>query len=236
MMVDKFEVPVHLKNRPKQEFLLQLKNSGGLADDELSLFEWYASETENFSRQMLEIEQAYIQEQIATEAEEINDSGLIPVQYFMKRSRYSHVIYLASLGETYLSDACKRLTAALGENITFKLEELSAKSWARERKYLERYGKFEIPDHIWKPFANIYLVRNALVHENGVINVLFEAEREKIKMKYKDSVGVSVEGCEIEIESSYIPHAISTLRSFVEFVDGKLGDVIDRSIRLKSVG
>src|SRR5450759_2006041 len=66
---------------------------------EIELFVWYAKETEAVLEKMLSSEVAYIREQSTQGNPEINDSGIVAVDYYARRIRYSHVIYLVSLLE-----------------------------------------------------------------------------------------------------------------------------------------
>lgn len=84
------------------------------------LFEWYTKETTKLINEMMSTEHAYIQQQIDADVEDINDSGVLPVDYYLKRVRYADVIYMASLLERYLDKACDRLINAIGKhNVLF---------------------------------------------------------------------------------------------------------------------
>ena len=135
----KNELPEHLKERVRALLLDQL-GKDTLDVFEIELCDWYFSKTEAVLTEMLSIERAYIQEQAATQAEDINDSGIVAVEYYTKRIRYSHVIYLTSLLETCLERACSKLTSAVGtKNIPFAFNELTGDQWSKKRKFLERY-------------------------------------------------------------------------------------------------
>lgn len=230
MDFDSSKVPDFMKAGMKQRMLDHLKFNG-IEPDELSLFEWYVKETETIAQQMLASETAYVQEQYDSGFDNVNDSGLLPVTYFIRRSRYSHVIYLASLGETYMTSAIHRLTAALGNNIIFTFHELSGAAWSKERKFLQRYGNFEIPERIWSRYKTIYDVRNHLVHENGVISLVDEQEREKLKRKYKDIPGLIFQNSEVVIEPSFIADSLAGLREFIEFVDEQIELIVERTAK-----
>jgi len=55
---------------------------------------------------MLLEEQRYIQEQADSGQQDLNDSGIVAAEYYAKRIRYSHVIYMASLLEAFLRGEC----------------------------------------------------------------------------------------------------------------------------------
>lgn len=203
----------------RTHYLRQLIALRGLDVDEISLFEWFEREHEALIGRMLQSEKDGIQKQVDAGVEDINDSGMVAVEYFVKRSRYSHVIFLASLLETYLDDACQTLTNSLGEhNVTFRLEELAGDKWSKRKKFLERYGKFQIPEAIWSPVSAITSIRNILVHDNGNCAQVSE----KAKQGYRGIPGINVDHYEMAIEPSFISGALSSLRKLVDFVDASL--------------
>ncbi len=57
---------------------------------------------------MLSSELAYIREQYPNGDPEVNDSGIVAVDYYARRIRYSHVIYLVSLLESCLNEPAPR--------------------------------------------------------------------------------------------------------------------------------
>ena len=234
METDRSKSSEHLNRRFRKDLLTHIKSLKGIDDDELSLFEWYVNETEVLYSQMYATELEYLEKQ-NPDSDQYNDSGMVPVGYFIKRSRYSHVIYLASLGEAFLSHACWKLTAALGDNIVFGLNEITGKDWAKERRFLERYGKFEIPDELWNRLSLIYVVRNALAHENGAIGAVSEEERDKVRKKYQNAPGIDVEGYEISIQPEFVAFGVKALREFIEYLTQRLAVVIDRSIKPRGV-
>ena len=65
---------------------------------------------------MLTEERAYVKEQVdaGLDLGDVNDSGMVAVEYYIKRARYADVIYLTSLLELYLSRASKKLEMVLG--------------------------------------------------------------------------------------------------------------------------
>ena len=95
---------------------------------------------------MISAEHKYIEAQVRIGEEEINDSGMVAIEYCLKRSRYSHVIYLVSLFESFLDNSCIKLSQIIGKNnLQFNVTELKGDQWSVKKKYLERYGKFQIP-------------------------------------------------------------------------------------------
>ena len=161
------ELPAALQRKLKRSLLADLKGEQGLDIYELSLFEWYARENAKVIEQMLSVERAYIQGQMNAGSENVNDSGMVAVEYYIKRARYADLIYMASLLEIYLDRACEKLALVLGDqNVVFRPEELVGDKWTKRKKFLERYGKFSFPETVWSDLRALILVRNNLVHEN----------------------------------------------------------------------
>jgi len=194
---------------------------------ELELFGWYLKETEAVLNGMLSSEMVYIQQQIEGN-EEVNDSGVVAVEYYTKRIRYSHVINLTSLLETCLDRACSKLTVAVGqENLPFSVSELTGDQWSKRCKFLERYGHFKLPGDQWSEVKLLIDVRNYLVHENGNTANLSNDHRKALSKR----PGVNVEGYEFKIESAYIQHAFEAVKRLVETIEERLRDVIRRATR-----
>lgn len=232
MSLDAPNIPLALKRQFRASLLTQLLAVRGLDRNELSLFEWFEREHEALIGKMLQAEKGEVQRQIDAQIEDVNDSGIVAVEYFVKRSRYSHVIFLASLLETYLDEACRDLANAIGDqNVPFRLEELSGEKWSKRRKFLERYGHFQIPQKIWSPVSVISLIRNILVHENGNCTQVGE----KVRQECSGIPGINLDGFEVTIDPSFISFSLSSLRDLVEFLDARLKGAIERGIQLQSV-
>lgn len=224
-------IPDYLKNSMRKHFLSGLKGHRSLETYELDLFGWFRRETEETWAQMDAEEQKYIQEQIATGAEEINDSGVLAVGYYSKRMRHSHVIFLASLLEGAMKRECDRLSIALGEKILFKPSELKADPWSARKIFLERHGSFQTPGDLWDSIKDLLALRNALVHHNGEISLL---TKEQIAVLGKIA-GVDVARSEIGIEASYLDLATESVRTLMEFLHESTNSVIDRAVKPQAV-
>lgn len=231
MSKPEIELPEHLKKSLRALMLAQMGNDA-LGLYEIELFDWYVKETDAVLNQMLSCEHAYIQEQIAAGVPDINDSGIVAVDYYTKRIRYSHVIYLTSLLETCLEQACSNLTIAVGkESMPFDLAELKGDQWSTKRKFLERYGHFEFPEDIWSELRVLIDVRNYLVHENGNTVNVSNDERNKLNKR----PGINIEGYEFKVEAAYIQHASQAVKSFVQAIEERVGEVIRRAQRPQSI-
>ncbi len=204
-MSDKeFDVPPDLKHKMRKAFLAQLEPNT-VEVFELELFVWYLKETETVVSGMLAAEREDVQQQTSQGVEDVNDSGIVAAEYYTKRIRYSHVIYLTSLLETCLERACSVLRTAIGdENVPFQLADLSGDQWTKKRKFLERYGHFELPKDRWSEIEILTSVRNCLVHDNGNSDGLSQNTRKAVGQR----PGINVEGNEVRIEEAFVRHSI----------------------------
>lgn len=217
----------------RKVLLEQMKGQEILGHDELSLFEWYARESAKTVDVMLTEERAYIKEQLdaALDLGDVNDSGMIAVEYCIKRARYADVIYLTSLLELYLSRASKKLQGVLGDHkLTFRPDELAGNKWVRHKKFLEGYGKFAFPDDAWTTLLTLIDVRNILVHENGDSASISSTTLIRIQK----SPGLEAERGELVIEDAYITHCLSAFRSLVEHVNSQIDQSIERIATFES--
>jgi len=193
---------------------------------EIELFAWYAKETEGVLQKMLSSERAYIREQTAQGGPEINDSGIVAVDYYARRIRYSHIIYLVSLLESCLERACSTLmTVSSPETKPFGPTELKGDPWTRRRKFLERYGSLKIPNDLWTAPEMLISVRNCLVHENGSTANLSDDKRKKIG----EFPGLDISGSEFKIGQIYVLHALQALRALVKHVEDGIRKAIEES-------
>ena len=136
--------------------------------DELELFSWYVNKSENILQQMRTDALAHIRQQEDAGRKSLNESGMVAVDYYLKRSRYSHLIYLTSILEAFLEGWCQHLTQLLGpEHLPFTAQDLKGDQWSVRRKFLQGYGKFAIPKNVWSGIQTLLCLRNNLVHDNG---------------------------------------------------------------------
>ena len=219
------ELPAHIRKMLRDSLLDQLSNEGILGFFEIELFEFYISETEKVMTRMLEDESAYLQEQLIVENPDPNDSGMLAVDYHIRRVRYSNIIYLASLLETCLQRACTNLETIIGtEAIPFGLAELKGDQWSKRYRFLERYGCFELSKNLLTELETLTTIRNFLVHENG--------STEKIQSNKRDELnrcnGINVRNHEIRIEEAYVRHALGLVKQLVGELESRLREVILR--------
>lgn len=229
---DNYQIPDALKRSLRTMLFSQIKNTPIFDIYELELFDWYVKETEKLLDNMLSVEHAFIKEQLQASRNVINDSGMVAVEYYLKRVRYSHVIYMTSLLETFLERSCRVLTTAVGaQNIPFTAAELKGDQWTVKRKFLERYGKFSIPDSLWSEIQALINLRNNLAHDNGDISGL-KPEQKNMLAKHN---GLNIDGDEVVIEADFIQAMFEAIKAVAQFVEKEIGALIDRAIRPKPV-
>jgi hypothetical protein len=217
-------IPEHLKAAFRDRYLSGLKGDRSLDHIELDLFRWFMRETEEAWAQMEAEEQQFIQDQLVKGADEINDSGLIASHYYGKRTRYSHVIFLASLLEGAMKHECQRLSNALGDAVLFKPAELKGDAWGARRLFLERHARFTTPDALWLPIAGLLEVRNALVHHNGEHSLLTAQQVGALK-KLK---GIDLTGSDLRIASDYLERAANAVGELMDHLHMQTNAAIDR--------
>ncbi len=85
--MDKKNIPLHLQGEFRNHFLKYLIELRGLDANELSLFEWFEREHKQLIEKMLQGGREDIQKQVDAGVEDVNDSGMVAVNYFVRRSR-----------------------------------------------------------------------------------------------------------------------------------------------------
>jgi len=230
--IDDIQLPDSVKRSIRPFLLRQIANSPILDIYEIELFDWYIKETERLLSGMLSSERAFIQEQVQSGTEDINDTGMLAVEYYLKRVRYSHVIYIASLLEIFLERSCVTLEEILGkQNLPFTTADLKGSQWEVRKKFLEGYGHFSIPNPIWSDIQALIKLRNNIVHDNGDTSALNEEEKHMLAKRN----GIKVSGYEVVIEANYIHSALEAIKSTVQFVEKEIGVMVNRSIQPKPV-
>ncbi|SFP39850.1 hypothetical protein SAMN05216229_102137 [Geopseudomonas sagittaria] len=223
-------IPDYLREGIRKNFLAGLKGNRSLDTYELDLFQWFMKETEETWARMNSEEQKCIQGQIDSGVE-VNDSGALVVEYYRKRMRASHVMHLASILEGAMKRECDRVTLVLAEQVLFKPSELKGDAWSARRAFLERHGKFCVPDNLWGPIRNLLAVRNALAHHGDDISTLMENEVQKLRK----IPGVSVDNFELSIEVGFVDGACKAVRDVAEFLHAQINELIDRGISQKGI-
>lgn len=230
--MEKLEIPAELRTMYRQDFLKSIRRESGVNHDEIKLFDWFVQETDEMIDSMLSVENVFIKEQMDAGREDIDDGGMVPVEYFAKRMRYSHVIFLTSLFETYLDRACAMLTSVISEvNMPFSLAELSGDKWTKRRRFLERYGCFEIDQGKWNVAKDLMDIRNVLVHENGSTSGITKDRKKDLGQL----VGLRFDGYEVTIEPEFIKTVSSELKLLIDGIQSEIRKVASRAIKPKCV-
>jgi uncharacterized protein YutE (UPF0331/DUF86 family) len=187
---------------------------------ELELFPYYLRESEEQLTSILATEQAYIDEQLKAGAEEeLNDSGMVAADYFTKRVRRSHIIYLASLLQTSMVKACQSLARLKQiDKWEAKAAEHKGDQWGKKRKFLDEHGGIQIPEATWKVLAALVVLRNNLVHSNGELDVLSDKHRELLSTL----PGVKFGEYELQVESVVVEHCFGATRRAVNIMEESL--------------
>jgi hypothetical protein len=209
----------------RQEFIEAVHHDSGFQTDEIKLFEWFAQETYNMISSMLTTENSIIKQQIDA-GSDVNDSGIAAIGYFAQRMRYSHVIFLTSLFESFLDRACATLTNVIGEqNIPFALEELTGEKWSKRRRFLEGYGNFGIDQDLWSVAKDLMDVRNLIIHEGG--------STYGIKVERKNALcrrlGLRFDGAEITVAPEYIKATLPDLVLLISSIQNEIQNVASRA-------
>ncbi|KAA0909478.1 hypothetical protein FLO80_21450 [Aquicoccus porphyridii] len=213
--------------------LNSVKDEGVFDNNELGLFKWYADETEKVIKEMQKEELRWIQEQEGAGAafSDVDDGGLIPVEYYSDRMRYSHVIYLTTLLERYLASASGRLNAILDRSLVFQPNDLQGDKWDKHRKFLEKYGQCKFPSDAWKALRTLIFVRNILVHENGDASSIKKNDLDRIKK----CPGLDVAHGEVIVKYAYIEHCLSSFGYFVKHIERLIEQSYERGDRPRTV-
>lgn len=231
-MDDEFpKIPDDLRRKFRKHLLRQLQGTSSFDYSELELFEWYIRETETIFESMLETENEALESGLLTDPDgEINDSGFLAVEYFIRRARYSHVIYLTSLLESFLERECKRLRLALPDaSVPFELNEIKGDKWSARRKYVERYSKITIPADSWTGCATLIRLRNLLVHENGTVGIKVDENLRGLLA----TPGISVAGGQVAVQQEFVSDAFVQIRKFTSLIASHVDDVIQRAVKPK---
>jgi hypothetical protein len=202
------------KDERASEARLAVWQMSVLDEDELDLFDWCVVQTDGLIATM--ISDAHSETKKALDAgDECAGDSWIPVDYFANRTRWGQIVYLASLVESFLTRACERLeNAAGGQNILFKLDELSGEKLRKRRKFLQRYGNIDISDKIWAPIDKMVRIRNIVVHENGRL-----ASNQSGNPDWPP--GVQARDGELVLESSFVGSCRLAVRNLIDHVESE---------------
>jgi len=214
-------------NSMREYFFSGLKNQRSLEHLEMDLFRWFRNETEKAWALMEAEESTYIRAQVAARPDDVNDSGIIAVNYYCKRMRYSQVIFLTSLLESAMKRECSRLSTTLGEKVMFEAAELKGDPWSARKTFLERHGKFQTPADQWRQIKDLLVLRNAIVHHNGERSLLTKEQRDILKK----IAGIDLENFEVGIAKSYLDRATESVCNLMEFLHNTINETIDRALK-----
>lgn len=211
-----------------REWYRHLRSQRSVGEFERGLFAWYVTESEAMLERIQAEEVRHMQDQVAAGYEDIDQTGIMATGYQARRVRYSHVIYLVSMLETVLKRECHRLALALGDQgAPFSPAEIKGDQWTSKKKFLERFGHFEIPDALWSPVRDLTTVRNNLVHDNGAADAASPALTSIMRV----STGIKESSGELEIEPEFVTQASASIGRLIDYLHDQVSAVIDRRLR-----
>ncbi|WP_034434124.1 hypothetical protein [Candidatus Contendibacter odensensis] len=78
-------------------------------------------------------------------------------------------------------------------------------------------------------------LRNNFVHDNGSTSELKTDKNKEKKAMLDKQPWVNLSGSEILIEADYIRSAFKVIKSLIQFVEARLGEIADKAIHPKIV-
>jgi hypothetical protein len=191
---------------------------------EIDLFEYYFEENEKRIAKLIDEENQQIQECNRLKAE-YSDSGIIAVQYFEKRIRYSHIVYLTTLLEKCLKEACGRIKDTIGsQEVPFNWTELKGSTWEQCTKFLKEYAKVEVETKKQKKIRILHEIRNKIVHDGGEVDQNFCT-------KIAEVAGVDCRSSEIHVDGQYVRDMFEIVKSIAEKIDHSIGVIENRILK-----
>ena len=191
---------------------------------EIGLFEYYLDDGEKRIANMIEAENDAIDEYSRRDVE-YNDTSMTAVQYFEKRIRYSHIIYLNTLLEKCLKEGCARIKDTVGlQEIPFNWTELKGNSWEQCTKCLKVYAKVEIEDSQKEKIRTLSDIRNNIVHDGGSVD-------ESFANRISGVAGLRIRSAEIHIDGQYVRDMLEIVKSIAEKIDHEITKIEDRILK-----
>ncbi|MDJ0709568.1 MAG: hypothetical protein QNJ14_04210 [Woeseiaceae bacterium] len=218
-----FEIPDYLKARFEADLRREYASEPLFDYYELSLFKWHLQETENLNKRMHDAALQYIREQVDNDVDIVNDSGMLPVEYFYRRVRYSDVVFMVSLLESLLEKACMRLRQLLPR--VDMPENFSGGKWRGPQQFLERYGEVQTPENLWEPVKRLIDVRNLIVHDNGSAEPLGDDGRKELSK----CAGLSIKGGRVEVSPEYVERAIDDIELLIQHYEEGIRQTVERA-------
>ena len=135
--------------------------------------------------------------------------------------RQSYVVSLMSATEWHLKSICSEVNGILQAAV--EPDDLKGGTLSRTRKFLTKIAKFSKPSTtMWDDVANIYLLRNILVHNTG----MFDGEKKgQVAAIMRQFPG-------IKLESGFVRFGPKFCRSVHQRVEGFFKDLQGEYVRL----
>lgn len=222
--------PAHLESFSRKERLAFLRENDIRGSEdvfglfEIGLFDWHLKDCEENYCKMLREEGELIAE--ATEKNlHYNDSGLIAVEYYAKRTRYSHIVHLVTLLEVYLGKACSTIVDDLGsQDIPFSPDDLKGPKWISRLKFLKAYAKIEVPSDKQKSIDILHDIRNCIAHDGGCPNSKLTERMDKVE-------GLKVQDGELFVTKAYLESIFEDVKGIAYEVASKIDNLRSKGIR-----
>lgn len=149
-------------------------------------------------------------------AEPLRDEYWRVKDVFTQINRKALTVSVLGLLEHKLNELCNKLARRVGA--TQKVTDLPGKGFKRARKYLEKVIGLDLAgaSTSWEELGKIQLVRNTIVHRNG----LMREDDEKLRSYINDKtphLNLN-ELNEIEILPTFLPHVVNVCEEFITVV------------------
>jgi hypothetical protein len=130
--------------------------------------------------------------------------------------RSSMFLTCYSLLESRLDQFCRQAGQEMGTHLT--LQDMRGKGIVRAQRFLKKAVRLQFPDDMkqWQDILTYSIIRNALVHANGVVGD--DKKRTRLRQFADKTRGlVKLRLAEhIELQAGFVPHVITTIGEFFE--------------------
>lgn len=228
----KDDIPDHVKRTSRKDRMRALRPfriaepEHRLGLFEIGLFKYYLGESRKVLTQMRVSEEEVMRE-CNEQGLEYDDAGIVVVEYFEKRVRYSHIIYLVTLLESCLKEACVRLRNAVGpQEVPFNWNDLKGNAWSQCTKYLEAYARIKIKQISKNRIRFLHEVRNSIVHDGGKV-------AEDFLTKIPKGSSIKIRSGEIIVGDIYVMRMFIEIKAIAAVVERGIIEIKDRLVEPK---
>ena len=195
--------------------------------DPKAMATWLGARMQGLAAALETVSLESIRRQVAA-CGDADEAGPVPLEYFVRRMGYSHVIFLAALFEATLEHACEAIGCITGQPVSgFLPEEASVNAWAWRRKFLKRHGRFQVDDAFWEFTETLRTLRNALVHDDGTT---FGMDSGQLK-RLRATPGLRFDSFEIFVETAFVQEASARLKCLMATIQSEVIACLARTPR-----